>query len=341
MKAMVLNGVEELEIKELDAGAPGEGEIIIDVKACGVCGTDLHMYHGDKGAFDNSYPLIMGHEFSGVVSAAGPGVKKIKAGDRVCVDPNMYCGHCRNCKKGLVHFCENMIGYGTTLPGGFAGQCRVLEQAAYRIPDKLSFEHAALVEPVSCCMHGIDRCNIHPGDTVAVIGMGAIGMLMLQLAFTAGAARVVAVEPVAEKRAAAEKLGACLAIDPLTQDVKTEVEKAGIESLDCVIECAGLGSTMEMAINIASPAATVMLFSLTPPDTKITVLPLEQIFKKEITITGSYVNPLVSQRVIDLLASGRIDLDTVITDRIPIEDAVRIFTDNSYRSHGKILVTMD
>lgn len=341
MKAMVLKNVEELEIQEFNVGEPGEGEIVIDVKACGVCGTDLHMYHGDKGAFDNTYPLIMGHEFSGVVSAAGHGVKKIKVGDRVCVDPNMYCGYCRNCRKGLVHFCENMIGYGTTLPGGFAGQCRVREQAAYKIPENLSFEHAALVEPVSCCMHGIDRCNIHPGDTVAVIGMGAIGQLMLQLAFTAGAARVVAIEPVAEKRETAKKLGACLGIDPLTQDVKAEVENAGIESLDCVIECAGLGSTMEMAVEIASPASTVMLFSLTPPDTKITVLPLEQIFKKEITITGSYINPLVSQRVIDLLASGRLDLDTVITDRIPLDDAVKIFTDTGYRSHGKILVTMD
>lgn len=341
MKAMVLKNVGVLEIQEVDCGLPGEGEILMDVKACGVCGTDLHMFHGDKGAFDNSYPLIMGHEFSGIVSAAGPGVKKLKVGDRVCVDPNRYCGQCRNCKKGLVHFCENMTGYGTTLPGGFAGQCRVLEQAAYKIPDGLSFEHAALVEPVSCCMHGIDRCNIHPGDTAAVIGMGSIGMLMMQLAYVAGAARVIAVEPVAEKRELAIKLGAWLAIDPLTQDVKAEVEKAGIESLDCVIECAGLGNTMETAIDIASPAATVMLFGLTPPDTKITVLPLEQIFKKEITITGSYINPLVSQRVIDLLASGRLDLDTVITDRIPLDGAVEIFTDDGYRSHGKILVTMD
>lgn len=239
-----------------------------------------------------------------MVSQVGPEVTSLKVGDRVCVDPNMYCGHCRACRKGQVHFCENMIGYGTTLYGGFAEQCRVLEHAAYKIPDSLSFEHAALVEPVACSLHGIDRSNIHTGDTVAIIGLGSIGQLMLQLALAAGAARVVAIEPIASKRQTALKLGACLAIDPTAQDVKKAVEEAGIESLDTVIECVGRANTMEMAVEIASNAATVMLFGLTPPETRISLLPLEQIFNKEITITGSYINPLVSQRVIDLLASA-------------------------------------
>ena len=296
------------------------------------------MYHGDKGAFPNPIPLVMGHEFSGVVSQVGPEVTSLKVGDRVCVDPNMYCGHCRACRKGQVHFCENMIGYGTTLYGGFAEQCRVLEHAAYKIPDSLSFEHAALVEPVACSLHGIDRSNIHTGDTVAIIGLGSIGQLMLQLALAAGAARVVAIEPIASKRQTALKLGACLAIDPTAQDVKKAVEEAGIESLDTVIECVGRANTMEMAVEIASNAATVMLFGLTPPETRISLLPLEQIFNKEITITGSYINPLVSQRVIDLLASGRLDLDTVITDRVPLAEAEKVFSDDSYRSHGKILI---
>lgn len=338
MKALVLNGVGRLDVEEIDVGEPAGHEVIVDVKACGVCATDLHMYHGDKGAFPNPIPLVMGHEFSGVVSKVGPEVTSLKVGDRVCVDPNMYCGHCRACRKGQVHFCENMIGYGTTLYGGFAQQCRVLEHAAYKIPDSLSFEHAALVEPVACSLHGIDRSNIHPGDTVAIIGLGSIGQLMMQLALAAGAARVIAIEPIAAKRETAKKLGACLTIDPTAEDVKQAIAQAGIESVDTVIECVGRANTMEQAVDIASNAATVMLFGLTPPETRISLLPLEQIFNKEITITGSYINPLVSQRVIDLLASGRIDLDTVITDRIPLEEAEKVFSDDSYRSHGKILI---
>lgn len=338
MKAMVLTKVGKLEYQEINVGELEPEEVIIDVKVCGVCGTDLHIFHGDKGAFENSFPLVMGHEFSGVVSKIGPKVTTLKVGDRVSVDPNMYCGSCKNCLKGQVHYCQNMIGYGTTLYGAFAEQCRVNQKAAYKIPDNLSFEHAAMVEPVACCLHGIDRCNIHQGDTVAVIGAGSIGQIMLQLALGAGAARVVVIEPVEEKRMKAIEQGAFLVIDPFQEDVQKVVEEAGINSIDVVIECVGRSDTMEMAVDIASNMATVMLFGLTPPETTIKLKPLEQIFKKEIVITGSFINPLVSQRVIDLLAAKRIDLDAIITDRIPLAESEKIFSDRSYRSHGKILI---
>ena len=340
MKTLVLTDVQKLEVKEWEMGPPTGSEVVIDVAACGVCGTDLHLYHGDKGSFESSYPLVMGHEYAGVVSAAGPDVKTLSVGDRVCVDPNLYCGHCRSCLKGMPHYCENMVGYGTTRSGGFTEKCVVEEKAAYKIPDSLSLEHAAMVEPVACCLHGIDRANIHTGDTVALIGCGSIGQIMLQLAFCSGASRVIVIEPVPEKREKAKRLGACLAIDPLTQDVKKEIENAGIASLDTVIECVGHAKTMEMAVDIAGNAATVMLFGLTAPRAKIELFPFEQIFQKELTITGSFINPLCAQRVIDLLANQRIDLEEVITDRIPLSEAEKVFSDSQYRSHGKILITM-
>jgi threonine dehydrogenase-like Zn-dependent dehydrogenase len=134
------------------------------------------------------------------------------------------------------------------------------------------------------------------------------------------------------------QMGAALAVDPLHEDVAARVREEGILSLDTVIECVGKKETMEMAVGLASNRATVMLFGLTSPGAKLEILAFEQIFKKELTITGSYINPLVSQRVIDLIAAKRIDLSKIVTDRIPLRDGVKAFTDQSYRSHGKIVV---
>ena len=183
-----------------------------------------------------------------------------------------------------------------------------------------------------------DRANIHPGSTVAIIGAGSIGQLMLQLAKYSGAARLISVDPVAEKRETAKSWSATLVIDPSSQDVKKTIFEAGIESVDTVIECVGKAATMEQAVDIASRGSTVLLFGLTPPNTQINIKPLEQIFRKELIITSSFINPLVTQRAIDLLSSGKIDLDTVITDRILLEDAQKVFTDDTYRKHGKVLI---
>ena len=337
MRALVLTAPETLSVQDIPVREPGEKEVLIEVKACGVCGTDLHMFHGDKGAFENSYPLVMGHEFSGVIARIGSGVTKFEVGDHVVVDPNVYCGQCAPCQRGAVHYCEHMVGIGTTVYGGFAEYCTVPERAVYRVPKELPFEVAAMMEPVSCALHGIDRSNIRPGDVAVIIGYGPIGEIMFQLAQCAGAAQIAVIEPQKAKREKALKHGAVLAVDPMTEDVKAVLQKAGIEPTT-VIECVGRKNTMEMALDIAANQATVMLFGLTPPETKLDVYAYEQLFKKEISVTGSYINPLVAERVIRLLSSRKIDMGRIITDVISLEDSVKVFTDNSYRSHGKIVI---
>lgn len=254
------------------------------------------------------------------------------------VDPNVYCGECFQCQRGNGYFCLHAEAYGVSMFGCFAQYCIVREKAAYKIPGQLSLVHTALTEPVACCLHGLDRANIKVGCTVAIIGMGAIGQIFLQLVKCAGAANIIAIEPQEEKRKKALKLGATAAIDPTAQDAKQAISDLGIRSVDVVIECVGKAGTMESAIDLASRGATVVLFGLTAPNTEIRIKPLEQVFRKELTITSSFVNPLVTERVIDLLASGRLNLDEVITDLIPLEDSVKIFTDDTYRTHGKILV---
>ncbi|NCC37810.1 MAG: hypothetical protein EOM24_38240, partial [Chloroflexia bacterium] len=162
--------------------------------------------------------------------------------------------------------------------------------------------------PISCCLHGLDRSAVRPGDTLVLVGFGAIGQIMFQLGELAGAARIIVVEPVAGKREKARALGAYLAVDPVGGDLAKTLHDHGVTHINSVIECVGRKETMELAIRLATPRATVMLFGLTPPGTKLEVLAFEDIFKKELTITGSYINPLVADRVIALMASERLDM---------------------------------
>ncbi len=197
MKAAVFYGKHDIRIEERPTPAPGPEDVLIRVMACGVCGTDVHIFEGDKGAADCEPPKILGHEFAGRVEAVGKNVDKVKAGDKVCVDPNVLCGRCYYCHSGIGHFCENMIGVGTTVDGAFAEYCCVDQRAVIAIGNDTPYELGAMAEPVACCLHGADMCNIRPGSIAAVIGGGMIGLIMLQLVKLAGASRVALLEPVA------------------------------------------------------------------------------------------------------------------------------------------------
>ena len=169
MKCAVFYGKHEVRIEERPMPVPGPDEVLIQVKACGVCGTDVHIFEGDEGAAEVTPPTILGHEFSGVIVQTGEQVTDYKAGDRVCIDPNCMCGSCTPCREGVGHYCEHMIGYGTTVDGGFAEYCAVKARQVYRLGDNTTFEQGAMAEPVACCLHGIDLCGIRPGHQVVVM----------------------------------------------------------------------------------------------------------------------------------------------------------------------------
>ena len=272
MKSAVFYGKHDLRVEEHPMPEVGPHDVLIQVEACGVCGTDVHIYEGDKGAAEVTPPTILGHEFSGVIREVGSEVKKYKAGDRVCIDPNCYCGACDPCRNGVAHFCENMMGYGTTVNGGFAEYCAVDERQVYLLGENTTFEQGAMAEPVACCLHGIDMCEIQPGQQVVIIGGGMIGLLMLQLAKLAGAAKVALLEPVENKREVGRKLGADVCIDPVKEDVKERLAENGMDWVNVVIECVGRPSTIEQAIEIAGNKAVVMMFGLTKPDEEIAAL---------------------------------------------------------------------
>ena len=336
MKAAVYYGPKDIRVEEVADKKIAEDEVLIQIKYCGICGTDVHIFNGDGGALTVTPPLIPGHEFSGKVVAVGSAVKNVKPGDKVSGDPNVMCGKCYFCKNSMEHFCTDVIGVGTTMDGGFAEYVAMRASHVYKVPETLDYMTAAMAEPMSCCLHGIDLCNIKPGNTVLVIGGGPIGIIMMQLAKYSGASKVIMSEPVAEKRELALKLGATAVVDPINENVD-EFLAGCTQNVDCVIECAGRTQTQEDAIRFAGKGATVMFFGLTGPEDAIRVKP-DDIFKKELKITSSFINPYTVSRAISILDSGVIDVKSIITSLIPIEELPHVLADPSTRRDGKVMV---
>ncbi len=337
MKSAVFYGKHDVRMVEAEKPVPAQGELLVKVMACGVCGTDVHIFEGDKGAADCTPPTILGHEFAGIVEEVGSDVTDFRPGDRVCVDPNDVCGACDACRSGRAQFCTAIRGIGTTVNGGFAQYCAVPAKQAYRLSDGTSFEQGAMAEPLACCLHGIDMCDIRPGHSVMVIGGGMIGLLMVQLARLSGAASVTLLEPVEGKRDQGRRLGADLCLDPLKQDVPQELRRNGIRRIDCVIECAGLPSTIAQAIEYASHQSTVMMFGLTKPDETVSIRPFD-IFRKEVVLKASFINPYTQGRAVELINSGRIDVSSMVYEVCPLQRLPEILSDASLRAHGKFII---
>lgn len=337
MKAARFYEKGKLVIEEIPIVEPGPGDVLIKVKYCGICGTDVHIFYGEKGSAEVNPPVTLGHEFSGEIVKTGEQVKRLKVGDRVSVDPNMYCGSCYFCMNGKKHLCSDMKGLGTALDGAFAEYITVPEEIVCLIPSHISDEAAAMIEPISCCLHGLDMTEIKLGDNVLIVGTGNIGLIMVQLACYAGATTIIAAEPNEKRRKKAKLLGADIIINPLEDDLEAVLRDNRIPNIDKVIDCAGLISTAEYSIKHAGKGATVMLFGLTGPDDEMNLKPFE-LFKKELTIKGSFVNPDTFERAVRILAAGIIKTEDIITKTEKLEDIQRVFETKEYARDGKVLI---
>jgi len=319
MKANYFLGDKKFEVKELPIPEVGERDVLVRVAACGICGTDVHIYHGSKGSTDVKPPVVLGHEFAGVVEKTGSLVTSIKPGDHVTVDPNIYCGKCHFCQIGKKQMCQNLYAIGVNRDGGFGEYCLVPETQCYQLDKKVPLKYGAMTEPLACCVHGIDRAKIQPGSTVCVIGGGAIGLIMVQLAKMSGASKVILSEPVAMRREIGMKVGAWGTIDPIHENIKERLaDFLGSEGADVVIECVGTPVAAEQAFLAADKGATILLFSVPKPDS-IYNLHLEDVFQKELTITGSMINPDTHGRAVALINSGALELEPIITHSFPVE----------------------
>jgi 2-desacetyl-2-hydroxyethyl bacteriochlorophyllide A dehydrogenase len=336
MKAAVFHGVRDIRLEERERRRPRRGEVSVRVKACGVCGTDVHMYHGAPGSAKTRPPVVLGHEMSGEVAEVGSGVDGLADGDRVTVDPNMSCGRCFYCRIGRTHLCESLRAVGVTQDGGFAEYCTVRASQVYRVRPAVSFEAAALAEPLACCLHGIDRAAIRAGRDVAVFGVGPIGLMAVQLAFLRGASRVFASDPREIRRKLAERFGA-RTYDPAKVDVVEAIRGEAHDGVDAAVECAGVPEAMTQAVRSVRRGGSVLLFSVAAPDAVLPLSPYE-IYQRELTLTGSFINPGTHEWAVRLIEEGKVDLLPLVSHRFPLDRTVEALSCGSDAAGVKILV---
>ncbi|MBQ8087235.1 MAG: zinc-dependent alcohol dehydrogenase family protein, partial [Clostridia bacterium] len=319
MRGNYFLGNGKFETREMTFPAPAPHQVFIRNKVAGICGTDVHIYHGEKGSAEVTPPVVLGHEYSGIVEAVGEGVTAVSVGDCVTVDPNIYCGKCYHCRKGHKQYCENMVAIGVNMNGGFADYSLVPETQVFKMNPEVGFEAMAMAEPLACCVHGIEQVNIQSGDLVAVIGGGAIGLLMVQLAKLRGAGRVVLSEPVEARRKVGLQVGADYAIDPLAENPLKQIQAlTGRDGVDVAIECVGKTFATKQAFDIADRGARLLLFSVPSVDATFD-MPMFEVYKKELKIYGSFINPDSHQEAVDLINAGRIQTKPLITHFYPVE----------------------
>ena len=334
MKAVVLYGPGNVAVGDLPIKELGAGEVRVKVAYCGICGSDHHKVEGKKNTRKVTYPVALGHEISGTVEAVGEGVTEFKAGDRVTVDPNWGCGKCEFCKRGQRSYCQNSRG----VVKGMAEYINAPVENVYALPDSLSLRDAALAEPVSCCLRGADLLGVRHGERVCLVGLGAIGAIMIQLIKSAGAGEIIVIEYDESKESLAKELGADVFI--CSKDEAKIEEYASTHNVDKVIECVGNTSAQLSALTVAGRGATVVMFGVAD-SAKTTPISLYDAFIKELTIKTSYVNPYTTERAIRVLSSGMLDTSKIIYRELTMEEAAEEFMSPKLSRFGKLLVKID
>lgn len=319
MKAIILKDTRQSEYVT-DKPMPrivDPDEVLVKIQACGICATDLKMFRGE---YSGVLPVTPGHEFTGVVAQVGEKVTQFKPGDRVTVDPNESCGACYQCRGGHSTYCANMAAYGVFTDGGLAEYAKAHEKGLYKVPDNLSPQVAAFIEPISCAVHGIDSANIRLGDNVVIIGAGTMGQLLLQMARTTGAARIIHIDKIAWKLAVSRQYGATDIIDNASEDpLQRVLDLTGGRGADVVIEAVGHPSVLELAMKLVARVGRIVQFGFAAEHAKAQIEPFE-ILQKEITIVGAWINPYTYDRALSLLASGKVSVDHLITHLLQLSE---------------------
>ena len=320
MKALLLKQYKDLEVVDMPTPEVGPQDLLVQVKACGICGSDVHGYDGSTGR--RVPPLVMGHEAAGVVAAVGGEVQGYQPGDRVTFDSTVSCGHCFFCSRGQINLCDNRQVLGVSCAefrrnGAFAEFVLVPQNIAYKLPDALAFEHAALIEAVSIAVHAANITPVQLGDTAVVVGSGMIGLLAVQAIRLAGC-RVIAVDLDDAKLALAKELGAEEVINPKTANVAARIaELTSGRGAAVALEAVGASSPIKTAIESVRKGGTVTLIGNISPNVEI---PLQMVVSRQIRLQGSCASNGEYPECIALLASGAIRVDRIISAKAPLED---------------------
>ncbi len=308
MKAAVISGVGQVEVTTVDDPTPLRRQVVVDVSACGLCGTDLHILQGE---FAPTLPVIPGHEFAGVVAEIGADVTEVAVGDRVAVDPSLYCFECRYCRSGRNNLCERWGGIGVSTAGGAAEYAVAPVANCVKLPDHVRTEDAALIEPLSCAVRGYDVLRSQLASSVLIYGSGTMGLMMLELGKLTGAASIEVVDLNEERLSTARQLGCTAAA--------TSADELDRPGWDVVIDATGNARAIQDGLSRVAKGGTFLQFGVADYAARVEIDPY-RIYNQEITITGSMAVLHSYERAADLFAAGVLDPEIFISDRLPLAD---------------------
>ncbi|MDO4518993.1 MAG: zinc-dependent alcohol dehydrogenase family protein [Eubacteriales bacterium] len=314
MKAFFIEEPNKSDIREIEIPVLGDTEVLIKVMAVGVCGTDVHLFLGD---YDNPYPTIPGHEYSGIVEAVGAKVKNFKPGQKVACDPNIYCEACDNCKQNKQNYCLDYRGLGNHVPGAFAEYMKIEERCVYDIGN-LSFTEASFIEPLACVIHGHDRARPNFCDKVLILGAGPIGLMHLQVCKNDGAMFVAVADIKENQLALAQKLGADYVIYN-DAEAGTKFRQIAPNGFDLVIDCTGVPKVIENIIPFVANEGTLQFFGVCPANMKINVSPFE-IYQRELKFVGSNSLKKTFYSSMKQIQSGKVKVLDFIGYKIELDE---------------------
>ena len=338
MKALLLTAPSQLDLVDFPDPAPADGEVLVRVRACGICGSDIHGWDGSTGR--RRPPLIMGHEASGEIAAIGPGVTRWKKGDRVTFDSTIFCGDCAYCRAGQVNLCDNRRVVGVSPPeyrqhGAFAEYVALPTRILYAVPDQLTYAQAAMIEPVSIAIHAVQRVKIAPTDTAVVVGSGMIGLFVIQALRWAGAARIIAVDLEENRLALARELGATDTINSGAGDPVAEIMRlTGGRGADLAFEVVGISPTLNLALAALRRGGSAVLVGNLSAKTDF---PMQAVVTRELSVLGTCSSAGEYPVCLDLIARGIIRVEPMISAVAPLTEGVEWFKRLSAKDGGKYM----
>jgi 2-desacetyl-2-hydroxyethyl bacteriochlorophyllide A dehydrogenase len=315
MRAVVFTEPEKMVVTTVPDPVCGPEDVIIKVAAAGICGTDVHIIHNE---YCSQFPVIAGHEFCGVIVEAGKKVTDVKVGQRVAVDPNLYCGHCDFCRNQENNQCLNLQAVGVDRPGAFAEYVVAPQQACYLLPDNMTDSQGAFVEPVCCVVYALTRFHLRPGDPVLIFGAGPMGLLLTQALRHSGASKVVVVEKQAERMALARQLGATETV-VAGPDQTAHLKDIAPYGFSAVIDATGVPAVIEQAFAYLKPRGQFLQFGVAPNGTTINLKPYD-VFKKDWSIIGSFAGCYTFAPAIAWIANGVIDVRPLVSHVVPLAE---------------------
>jgi L-iditol 2-dehydrogenase len=341
VKALVLKDALRFEYEDVPEPILGDDEVLIRVRACGICGSDVHGMDGSTGR--RRPPIVMGHEASGVIARLGRNVQGFSQGDRVTFDSTVYCGDCWFCRRGQINLCENRRVLGVSCEeyrrhGAFADYVAVPQRILYRLPEKVSFEQAAMIEALSIAFHAVCRSGVTINDTAVVVGAGMIGLLVVQTLRLAGCGTIIAVDLDEGKLSLAKKLGADVAFNPAACDVTAETARlTDGRGADLAFEVVGMGPSLQTAVGSLRKGGRLTLVGNLSPQVP---LPLQAVVTRELTLLGSCSSCGEYPACLAMLARGTVNVDALITAVAPLADGPQWFDRLYHKEPGLLKVIL-